>query len=79
MLHSDRGSQYASHEYQALLNQHGITCSMSRKGNCCDTQFMIVLERPPNLTRAGIGESAFALTCRLGCGVPQALLEARCL
>ncbi|MFZ1810318.1 MAG: hypothetical protein WAU04_03925 [Candidatus Nitrotoga sp.] len=35
---------------------------------------MIVLERPPNLTRAGIGESAFALTCRLGCGVPQALL-----
>ena len=36
LLHSDRGSQYASLEYQALLNQHGIRCSMSRKGNCWD-------------------------------------------
>ena len=34
LLHSDRGSQYASHEYQNLLKQHGIICSMSRKGNC---------------------------------------------
>ena len=32
----DRGSQYASAEYQALLNQHGFVCSMSRKGNCWD-------------------------------------------
>ena len=31
--HSDRGSQYASH---ALLKQHGMICSMSRKGNCWD-------------------------------------------
>jgi len=38
MLHSDRGSQYASHEYQTLLKQHGIICSMSRKGNCWDTR-----------------------------------------
>jgi putative transposase len=37
LLHSDRGSQYASLEYQALLDQHGIRCSMSRKGNCWDT------------------------------------------
>ena len=36
ILHSDRGSQYASHEYQALLKQQGIVCSMSRKGNCWD-------------------------------------------
>jgi putative transposase len=36
LLHSDRGSQYASHKYQALLKQHGIICSMSRKGNCWD-------------------------------------------
>ncbi len=42
MLHSDQGSQYASHEYQALLNQHGITCSMSCKGNCWDN---VVMER----------------------------------
>ena len=34
--HSDRGSQYASHAYQALLKQHGMICSMSRKGNCWD-------------------------------------------
>jgi transposase InsO family protein len=40
MLQSDRGSQYASHEYQALLKQHGIICSMSRKGNCWDNAVM---------------------------------------
>ena len=40
ILHSDRGSQYASHEYQALLTQHGIICSMSRKGNCWDNAAM---------------------------------------
>jgi len=40
MLHSDRGSQYASHEYQALLKQHGIICSMSRQGNCWDNAVM---------------------------------------
>lgn len=34
--HSDRGSQYASHAYQALLKQHDMICSMSRKGNCWD-------------------------------------------
>lgn len=34
--HSDRGSQYASHEFQALLTEFGMTCSMSRKGNCWD-------------------------------------------
>ncbi len=34
--HSDRGSQYASHEFQALLTKFGMTCSMSRKGNCWD-------------------------------------------
>jgi transposase InsO family protein len=34
--HSDRGSQYASGEYRNLLDQHGIVCSMSRKGNCWD-------------------------------------------
>lgn len=40
ILHSDRGSQYASHEYQGLLKQHGIICSMSRKGNCWDNAVM---------------------------------------
>ena len=34
--HSDRGSQYASHAFQAKLTEYGMTCSMSRKGNCWD-------------------------------------------
>ena len=36
IFHSDRGSQYASHEFRAVLEQHGIRASMSRKGNCWD-------------------------------------------
>ena len=36
ILHSDRGSQYASKEYRALLHQHGFLQSMSRRGNCWD-------------------------------------------
>ena len=34
--HSDRGSQYCSHDYQRLLKQFGMQPSMSRKGNYCD-------------------------------------------
>lgn len=34
--HSDRGSQYASTDYQKLLKDNGLICSMSRKGNCWD-------------------------------------------
>jgi putative transposase len=34
--HSDRGSQYCSHEYRNILAQFGLTASMSRKGNCFD-------------------------------------------
>ncbi len=34
--HSDRGSQYASTDYQAVLAARGIRCSMSRRGNCWD-------------------------------------------
>ena len=36
MLHSDRGSQYASGLYQKTINQNQFICSMSRKGNCWD-------------------------------------------
>ncbi|MBD9358736.1 IS3 family transposase [Methylomonas sp. EbA] len=36
LWHSDRGSQYASESHRALLKQHGIRQSMSRKGNCWD-------------------------------------------
>jgi len=34
--HSDRGSQYAAGDYQAVLAAHGVVCSMSRRGNCWD-------------------------------------------
>jgi transposase InsO family protein len=34
--HSDRGSQYASSDYRALLTKYQIQASMSRKGNCYD-------------------------------------------
>jgi transposase InsO family protein len=34
--HSDRGSQYASGDYQDALDDLGVVCSMSRKGNCWD-------------------------------------------
>jgi transposase InsO family protein len=36
VFHSDRGSQYASHDYRDALDQAGITCSMSRRGDCWD-------------------------------------------
>jgi putative transposase len=34
--HSDRGSLYASNDYQAKLIEYGMKCSMSREGNCYD-------------------------------------------
>ena len=40
--HSDRGSQYACHVYQDILQEHGMIPSMSRKGNCWDNA---VIER----------------------------------
>lgn len=36
VVHSDRGSQYCSAAYQALLKRNGLLCSMSGKGNCYD-------------------------------------------
>jgi len=36
LTHSDRGSPYASDPYQRLLERHGVTCSMSRRGNGWD-------------------------------------------
>ena len=34
--HTDRGSQYCSHDYQKILRQHGFMVSISGKGNCYD-------------------------------------------
>ena len=36
LVHHDRGSQYCSNDYQQLLADHRLICSMSRKGNCWD-------------------------------------------
>ncbi len=36
IVHTDRGSQYCSHDYQTLLLDHGLICSMSAKGCCYD-------------------------------------------
>ena len=36
LQHTDRGSQYACRDYRAALAAHGMTCSMSRKGDCWD-------------------------------------------
>jgi putative transposase len=40
MHHSDRGCTYTSDDYQQILVQHGIVCSMSRRGNCYDNAAM---------------------------------------
>lgn len=36
MVHSDQGSQYTSHDWQAFLKANGLEGSMSRRGNCHD-------------------------------------------
>ena len=38
--HTDRGSQYASADYQDILKEHAMVCSMSGKGNCYDNAVM---------------------------------------
>lgn len=60
--HSDQGSQYASFDYQRELDRRGITCSMSRRGDCYDnavaesffgTIKTELLDRMPWATRRG--------------------------
>jgi len=40
ILHSDRGTQFASAAYRTVLAQHGLVASMSRAGNCYDNAFI---------------------------------------
>lgn len=56
--HSDRGVQYASARYQALLRHHGLRTSMSRKGNCWDNS-------DRRLHRAFLQSSAVAFDAQL--------------
>ena len=41
IFHSDRGSQYCSHDYQKVLREHGLNTSMSGKGTCYDCEYGI--------------------------------------
>jgi transposase InsO family protein len=58
LCHSDRGCQYARGDYQAVLSQAGITCSMSRRGNCWDNA--VVESFFGTLKRELVHRSAFA-------------------
>ena len=40
IVHSDRGSQYCSAVYQQLMREHGLICSMSKRGDCYDNAAM---------------------------------------
>ncbi len=51
--HSDQGCTYASEDYQAVLEVHGITCSMSRRGNCYDNA---VIESFFSTVKSELGE-----------------------
>lgn len=53
--HSDQGSQYTSEDFQLLLAAQGVTCSMSRKGDCWDNaateSFFSTLKTAPTSRR----------------------------
>ena len=51
--HTDRGSPYASHDYQRHLEAHGLTCSMSRPGDCLDNA---AIESWHSTLKAELGE-----------------------
>jgi transposase InsO family protein len=51
--HSDQGCTYASEDYQAILEQFGVTCSMSRRGDCYDNA---VMESFFSTVKAELGE-----------------------
>lgn len=43
MVHSDQGSQFSSYDWRDFLKAHNLEQSMSRRGNCHDTQSMMSL------------------------------------
>lgn len=55
IIHSDRGSQYASHQFRDLLKNHKAVSSMSGKGNCYDNaameSFWATLKTDLNITK----------------------------
>ena len=55
IFHGDRGSQYASKDLRDTLKEYNITPSMSRRGDCWDTQSKISMSAAFGLTRAWTG------------------------
>ena len=55
MIHSDQGSQFGSDDFNRWCKYNYLVPSMSRRGNCWDTQFKISLSAAFGLTRAGTG------------------------
>jgi putative transposase len=47
--------QYASNDFRDVLKEYGITASMSRRGDCWDTQSTMAMSAASGLTRAGTG------------------------
>ncbi|KRF30545.1 transposase [Paenibacillus sp. Soil787] len=56
--HTDRGSQYASEDYQKRLTTYNMICSMSRKGNCYDNAVIEAFHA--NIKRELIYQEKFA-------------------
>jgi len=63
IFHSDRGSQYASFDFNQVLNEYSIRPSMSRKGNCSDNACS---ERPcsPRSRSSGCTDNTSKLSAR---------------
>jgi putative transposase len=63
--HSDQGCTYASEDYQRLLDARGITCSMSRRGDCYDNavieSFFSTVKSEEGERFASFGEAKMAL------------------
>jgi putative transposase len=73
VIHSDQGSQYGSDDWRRFCRTNHLEPSMSRRGNCWDTQSRIYTERPVQSDSCWDWPLAFALICRLGRGVPRLL------
>jgi putative transposase len=52
IIHSDRGSQYCSHDYQALVVKNKLIFSMSKRGDCFDNAAKVLKFMALNLVRS---------------------------
>jgi putative transposase len=71
LIHSDQGTQYGCDAWRRFCKSNHLEPSMSRKGNCWDTQSRIYTERPVQSDSCWDWPRAFALTCRLAATFPD--------